>query len=78
MASSKSDYLSLLTEFFPWLSEELAMVVVQRLTERDLKKLREELSEAELVSRRKFAKDVLKAGPANQHTILTAYADVAP
>jgi hypothetical protein len=77
MPKDKNNHRESLTAGFPWLSDEMAHRLVSRLTDADLRKFQEELHEAELSTRRRFARDIVHAGRSSGDQILTAYAVMA-
>jgi hypothetical protein len=75
MPKDKQRYCELLTVGFPWLSSELAEKIVSKLSDSDLKRLCDELAEAEIVTRRHFARHLSQTAEQTRTQILTAYSE---
>jgi peptidyl-tRNA hydrolase len=75
MPRNKQRHLESLTSGFPWLSCGLAKKIVGKLSDADLLLLQEELKEAEIVTRRHFARHLSQTAEQTRTQILTAYSE---
>jgi hypothetical protein len=75
MPRNKQRHRDHLTVGFPWLSDGLAEKIVGNLSDADLSLLREELREAEIVTRRHFARHLSQTAEQTRTQILTAYSE---
>jgi hypothetical protein len=75
MPKDKQRYCELLTVGFPWLSDGLAQKIVGKLSDADLKRLCDELAEAEIVTRRHFSRHLCKTSEQTRMQVLRSYSE---